>query len=127
MDCEHDELVWRPRINEDGWGCYGCDTELGFRPDLDRDVTDLKVHCLLLDFHESKLLYISNSEMGAIVVTNVALRCTRENTYDQQSILRFILDDPNVAREHAQFWRTRAERHLLGAEPIRDEQEALPF
>lgn len=114
-----------PICSEDGWKCltHGW---LGFRPDLDRARIELKVHCVLMDFHESKLIYISNGTMGEVISENVAQRCRTENRYDQDNILRFILDDPNMQPDST-FWQTRAERWLIGAEPIRDEQEALPF
>ena len=131
-DCEHDELTWRaatPRreaLNEEAWECIDCGTVLGFRPDLDRSHTEIKAHCILLDFHESKLIYVSNGTMGQIIADNVAARCRAENRYDQDSILRFILADPNM-NPASTFWQNRAERWLLGGEPIREGQEALPF
>jgi hypothetical protein len=126
-DCTHvGDTFYYACVNEDGWKCVGCDTTFGFRPDLDRELTVIKVHGLLMDFHESKLIYISNGTMGEIIAENVAARCFAENFYDQEHVLRFILEDPNM-RPDSTFWQTRAERWLLGAEPIRQEQEALPF
>lgn len=126
-DCDHSQgLFWFLCVNEEGWKCVDCDTALGFRPDLDRQLTFLKVRNILSDFHESKLIYISNGTMGDVIAENVAARCAEENQYDQDYILRFILADPNMQPEST-FWQTRAERWLLGAEPIRPEQDALPF
>lgn len=126
MDCEHDDLVWwLDSCTEAGWGCHDCDAKLGFRPDLDRSHIELKCHGIVFEFHLAKLIYISNGTMGEIVAENVAARCRSENIYDQQSILKFILEDPNIERGHAAFWQNRAERTLLGGEPIREGQEAL--
>lgn len=126
--CTHPDPYWRPGhgINEDGWQCESCGAELGFRPDLDREYTYAKVRGILLDFHESKLIYISNGQMGDIVAWNVASRCEQDNLYDQHTILAYILADPNM-RTHAPFWANRATRYLMGGEPIRNEQEALAF
>jgi hypothetical protein len=127
-DCQHKSVSWIPGggLNEDAWRCDDCPEVLGFRPDLDRRATFTKVRGILLDFHESNLIYISNGTMGDIIAENVVSRCCDTNRYDQWSILAFILEDPNMA-SHAPFWQNRAERWLLGGEPIRDEQDALPF
>lgn len=126
-DCEHGDLWWRlAGPNEEGWTCHDCGAELGFRPDLDRSHTELKVHGLVFAFHESELIYISNGTMGEVIAENVAVRCREKNIYDQLSILRLILDDPNMQPE-SPFWQNRAERWLLGGEPVHEEQEALPF
>ena len=132
-DCEFDhpieDVFWNPATNEDGWTCLDCckpGENLGYRPDFDQDRIERKTWCLLQSFHEAKLIYVSNGTMGEIVAENVGRRCRVEGVYDQYSILRFILEDPNMAG-HADFWKTRAERHRLGAEPIRHDQEALPF
>jgi hypothetical protein len=111
--------------NEDGWRCNNCDEVLGFRPDLDRSHAGLKVSGILFEFHMANLIYISNGTMGEVITENVVHRCREANTYDQQSILRLILEDPNLSETHAAFWQNRAERWLLGGEPIRDEQESL--
>jgi hypothetical protein len=126
MPCEHTAPTWDPHHgpNEEGWGCDDCAETLGYRPDLDRSDTYEKVRSTLFWFHDSKLIYISNGTMSDIVAENVAQRCARENRYDQWTILRFILEDPNLAT-HGDFWANRAERYLLGGEPIRQEQEAL--
>lgn len=132
MDCEHEDLNWRATedkrmaLNEEGWQCLDCSDVFGFRPDLDRENTYEKVRCILMDFHESNLIYISNGTEGDIIAANVAQRCAAANVYDQWSILRYILEDPNLL-SHRQFWQNRAERWLLGGEPIRPEQEAIPF
>ncbi len=132
MDCEHEDLNWRAAedkrmaLNEEGWECLDCDEVFGFRPDLDRSHIEIKVYCILMGFHESNLIYISNGTMGEIITSNVAARCRDERKYDQKNILRFILDDPNMQPDSV-FWQNRAERWLLGGEPIRPEQEAIPF
>ncbi len=130
VDCDHSlellEPVWRLATNEDGWECLECNQNLGFRPDIDRAFTDVKVGCILLEFHEAKLIYVSNGTESMIITDNVTARCHAENFYDQKHILRFILEDPNMLPDST-FWRTRAERELMGAEPIRDGQVALPL
>ena len=131
--CATPEPTWygamptREALNEEAWQCLGCGAQLGFRPDLDREHTYMKVRCILTDFHESKLIYVSNGTIGGIVACTVAARCQETNRYDQQSILEFILSEPNMSATHATFWQNRATRYLMGGEPIRDEQEALPF
>jgi hypothetical protein len=126
-DCGHTDIIWRlDSCTEEGWGCLYCDVKLGFRPDLDRSHTELKVNGILFDFHEAKLIYVSNGTMGEIISENVAVRCRTENRYDQKSILRFIMDDPNMMPKST-FWQNRAERWSLGGETIREEQEGLPF
>ena len=124
---EHDYWWQLVGPNEEGWACHDCDEKLGFRPDLDRSYTELKASGILFEFHEAKLIYVSNGTMGMVIAENVAQRCHAENTYDQQSILRFILEDPNLSETHAEFWRNRATRYLMGGEPIRPEQDALAF
>lgn len=124
--CEHNAPTWYPCVNEEGWACLDCDVKFGFRPDLDREWTEMKVRALVMDFHESKLIYISNGTMGDVIAVNVAYRCAETGQYDQWSILEYILQDPNVSG-HGAFWKNRAERFMLGGEPIRREQEPLAF
>ncbi len=125
--CAHDgEMTWHLATNEDGWECEECGETLGFRPDLDRSYTYEKAASVIFWAHESKLVYVSNGEMGMIIAENLSRRAELEDTYDQYSLLKFLLEDPNFNR-HAAFWRNRAERYLMGGEPIRQEQEALPF
>ncbi|TMC48539.1 MAG: hypothetical protein E6J20_18710 [Chloroflexi bacterium] len=112
-DCPHAELIWRSAsdqreaLDEAAWVCLDCDTVLGLRPDLDRSHTEIKTHCIPLDFHELKLIYVSNGTMGLVIAENVAARCREQNRYDQWSILAFILDDRNL-NTHGQFWQDRA-------------------
>jgi esterase/lipase superfamily enzyme len=99
---------------EAGWQCGSCDESLGFRPDLDRDYTEVKVYNVLLAAHDANLLYVSNSDMGLLVSENVANECQRTDMYDQASILRFILEDPNMS-SHGPFWREEADKFLAPA------------
>lgn len=111
--CNHPatECYWRlDACSEEGWHC-SCGAPLGFRPDLDRERVEEKVDSVLLMAHETDFLHVSNGTEGAIITANVAQRCRQENRFDQLSILRFILDDPNIGLEsHAAFWRKEALR-----------------
>ena len=98
---------------EAGWKCQDCGKTLGFRPDLDRELTEIKVNGILHDMDEAKVIYISNGTMGEIIAANVALECKRANEYDQLSIVNFILDDGNVdVPGHAEFWKARAIKYM---------------
>src|SRR4051812_43195141 len=100
--CSHADIIWcavdhqRRALNEAAWKCMSCLAELGYRPDLDRAHTHTKVHGVLLDFHESQLIYVSNSEMGEVITSNVVRRCQQTDRYDQWTILEYILQDPNM-------------------------------
>ncbi len=116
-ECNHPDLTWRSvsdqreALDEAAWVCLNCDAVLGFCPDLDRSHTEIKTHCILLDFHESKLIYVSNGITGLVIAENVAARCHEQNRYDQWSILAFILDDPNL-NTHGKFWQDKAREQL---------------
>ncbi|MDE3095783.1 MAG: hypothetical protein KGK07_07265 [Chloroflexota bacterium] len=107
--CDHEEPpVWHlAPCNEDGWHCARCGAALGFRPDLDRKYTISKVDDILLFLHHCDFVYVSNSEMAEVIVANVVERCESGNTRDQWSIIRFIIEEPNMA-SHAEFWRKEA-------------------
>ena len=107
--CEHDDPAFFPCVNEEGWRCLSCQAELGYRPDLDVAQIEAKVAGLLMELHEAKLVYMSNSSMGEIVAENVAEHCRQLDAFDQITILSLVLRDPNVTGdEHAEFWRNRA-------------------
>ena len=117
LKCKHENLNWRAAsdkresLNEEGWECIDCDAVLGFRPDLDRSHAELKAYCIMQDFHESKLIYVSNGTMGELIAANVAAQCLAVEMFDQQTILKFILEDPNM-NSHGEFWRNRSVRWL---------------
>ena len=114
--CTHPatECYWQlDACTEEGWRC-SCDADLGFRPDLDRELTEAKVDAILTMAHETDFLHVSNGTEGEIITAAVAQRCRQENRFDQLSILRFILEDPNInLAEHADYWQRRAD----GREP----------
>ena len=121
--CRHeddDNLFYYPTVNEAGWRCF-CQTEQGFRPDLDRRLIRTKVSGLLMDLHEHKLVRVSNGSMGECIIENVASECEKRGHYDQQTILQLILGDANVSSTHAEFWRKSSEdwiaERLLKEEP----------
>jgi hypothetical protein len=107
--CGHDSeyVRWElAPVNEDGWRCDRCG-KLGYRPDLDRKWVEEKCSAVLfwLDLHE--FINVSNGTMGEVLAIDAADRCRKEDRYDQYSIVRFILDDPNLAI-HADYWAQRA-------------------
>jgi hypothetical protein len=123
MKCKHKEIHWyskRPDrasqygssvCDEAGWYCIDCKTVLGFRPDLDRKFTELKVFGIMTDAYDAGIIYVSNGTERDCIMCNVAFRCGQEKTYDALSILKFILEDANIGIEsHAEFWKKEASR-----------------
>ena len=89
--CSHPkgDAAWYPHtkdgrvvINEDGWRCISCQEPLGFRPDLDTEMIELKVQGIIFDLHEGNWLRMSNGTEGQIVGANVAGRCREADRYD---------------------------------------------
>lgn len=112
--CKHNDdgnMLYRPNVNE-AWTCF-CQTDLGFRPDLDRRLLEIKIRGLLFDLHESRYIYVSNGSMGDIVVANTADECRKQDRYDQATILKLLLSDANIDGHIAEFWANRAERWLM--------------
>lgn len=98
---------------EAGWKCQDCGKTLGFRPDLDREMTEIKTNGILHDMHEAQVIYISNGTMGEIIAGNVAARCKELGLFDQLTIARLILEDVNVdVPGHAEFWKARAIKYM---------------
>lgn len=119
--CASPEPAWYPATNEDGWKCLACGKELGFRPDLDQRCAYEKISGLLMELQEREFVYVSNGTEGDIVTENVLTAIRDAGTYDQYSILKAILDEPNIGTErHAEFWHKRAETWL------KERQEAKP-
>lgn len=98
--------------NESGWKCVDCSKGLGFRPDLDRELTEIKVHGILHDLVEAKVIYVSNATMGDIIAANVVGECKRLDMYDQVTIARLILEDPNISDGHGTYWKQQAEEYF---------------
>lgn len=111
------EHTWRPATNEDGWECGWCGAKLGFRPDLDDELLEIKVRCLLYDFEEADLVYVSNGTMGDAIVAGVEAAARKRHRFDQHTILRLILEDPNLSG-HADYW-AKERRRVLDGEPDR--------
>jgi hypothetical protein len=95
---------------EAGWVCMDCQEKLGCRPDLDREQTWAKVWSILQDLHHAQFVYVSNAAEGEMVVAAVARQCHDRDTYDQYSIMRWILEHPEI--EHADFWQRQAHAWL---------------
>ncbi len=104
--CAHAAVFWYAATNEDGWACGNCDCKLGFRPDLDRRDTVVKVNSILHDLHDHTLVYVSNSTHGEIVAAAVAASCREADRYDQGTIIRLIVAHPDI--DSGAYWRDRA-------------------
>ncbi len=105
--CEHEMQMahYFPAVNEDGWKCCcGCDTKLGYRPDLDNSLLDIKIGGLLNDLHERQFVYVSNGTMGDGITAQVQDRCRKLDRFDQYTILREILAQFDA---HAEFWQRK--------------------
>ena len=55
-----------------------------------------KVSALLMEMHIAKEVYISNGQMGDIVIANVLKRCRAASDYSTTTIKDFILTDENL-------------------------------
>lgn len=120
--CQHDDgyVFYYRAINEDGWKCDGCNTQLGFRPDLDDRLLRQKVSGFVHDLHEAKFIYVSNGTMGEIITENVEGRCRTEDRFDQYAILAYILTDHSLLGD-GDYWRKQRNRWLMehpGAPPL---------
>src|SRR5207244_3139167 len=93
-----------------------CGKKLGFRPDKDLSDVEVKIECLLLYLDEAKMFSCSNSTEGEMIVRSVSERCVLENTYDQTSIIRFILETGEPS--HADFWRDKAHGELTNVRKV---------
>lgn len=111
--CGHGSPQWNlASCNEDGWRCGDCEAKLGddgFAPALDREHTREKVGVVLLWLHEQDFMYVSNATGGDYTTARVAMRCHAEDTFDQQSIIRFLIEENKT---HAEFWRTQAKQAM---------------
>lgn len=119
--CKHPNPQWSlADCNEDGWKCGDCDKQLGdegFSPTLDREQTAEKVGVILLFLSMHSFMYVSNNTQGDGMTADVVKRCHAENTFDQQSIVKFLVESNTT---HAQFWREQAKQGLC-AHPSREQ------
>lgn len=116
-NCRHNHITWNlDGANERGWSCVACHAPIGaegFSPQHDRELITDKVEAVLMHMNHLDLVYMSNSDHGFGVVHQVVTRCRSENTYDQISIARFILEIEGNAR-HVKFWQDEARKVLNG-------------
>ncbi len=119
--CFHGSLYWYAApADERGWRCADCGwqpgEEPGYSPEHDRSHLRTKVSCIVHDLHEAEIIYVSNSDCGEALTDQAAACCLKHSLYDSVSIARVILDLEGN-REHAEFWRKRAEGILAGKDP----------
>lgn len=106
-------VFYYPSVNEEGWKCTKCGEKLGFRPDLDRQLTFAKVDGLLCDLYDHDLVYVSNGTERMVISENVTHRCEKEDRYDQSFIIYHIVTDPNVDwKGHSDFWKEETSKVL---------------
>lgn len=108
--CEHNDVRYRPSINEDGWICMNCDEKLGFRPDLDRTQTQWKALAILDVLHNGKVEHVSNGSEGEGIIWNMRINCEKANRYDQNFIARTILKMMDL--EEGKYWTEEAKKKL---------------
>jgi len=94
--CEHINVQYYPALNDAGWRCLDCNTEFGFRPDLDKGQLDMKIFGLLHDLNEGHFVYVANGTTGAVIQENIRLECEKAQRYDQQFIIQQIMKEPNL-------------------------------
>lgn len=115
--CPKPYPIWQlAPCNEDGWTCGGCANKLpgeppGFSPQLDRSNIEDKVGAILMELHENKLIYVSNSSEGDSIAGTVAVRCRDTFRFDQYSIISFIMD---YLSSHGDYWMKLSEGVMSG-------------
>lgn len=107
------DVYWYPSKggtpNEEGWA--SPDAERGeFRPDLDRELTDCKVGCILMDLHMAKIVYVSNGSMGDAIGVDVAKECHEANRFDTEFIVGRLA---HHLGGDGKFWQEKAAEWLL--------------
>jgi hypothetical protein len=114
VKCAHASPQWTlVGCNEDGWKCGDCDASLGddgFSPQHDRSDTAEKVGAVLLFMHQFDFMYVSNNTMGDGMTADVVRRCHAENTFDQLSIIKWLIDASSST--HTAFWREQAKQAM---------------
>lgn len=120
--CQHQkhQMSWfLSGCNEKGWKCE-CGFEpgepAGFSPLHDHHLIEIKVMCILGRLHDEEFIYISNGTEGDFLVGCVANKCAIEGIYDQQSIIRFILEEVADA-DHVRFWKDISDGVRAGRDP----------
>jgi hypothetical protein len=118
--CTHEDLYFYAcPATEAGWKCASCDFRPGeppgFSPEHDRSRIRMKVMGLLLDLHNHELVCVSNGSHGDGLEEMVAVRCEREERFDQYSILLFLLEA--MTPSHAEYWKKISKGVLTGNDP----------
>ena len=104
-----DECYYEPSRTDAGWMCGECEAKLGLCADLDRQLIDVKVSCLLHELHDGNFIFVPDATEGEMIIDNVALQCKDLDRYDQYTILRLILDEPNLKRTAESLFETYKE------------------
>jgi hypothetical protein len=122
MTCEHpsDECSYWPSRTDAGWRCDTCEAELGLRPDLDRQLIEVKVSGLLHSLSDGNLIFVPDATEGEFITHNVANQCKTRDRYDQYTILRLILDEPNVKETAESLFKTYEQESKARAVPSRN-------
>ena len=108
---EGHDVFYYLSTNEDGWRCMTCNEELGFRPDLDRELILGKVSGILTDLHTGNFVHISNSTEGEYIHLDVVKECKSTGCYDQHFIVLSIMSNPNLI-SHVEYWRKESEKWI---------------
>lgn len=93
-ECDESCVAWYCRSHgEDGWYCFLCKKDLGFRPDLDRRPPYLlrKVEDVMQDMTIHNMLSVSNGQMGEILSRKVGKQCYEDGRCDQSTIIQRLV------------------------------------
>jgi hypothetical protein len=112
-NCEHKDVRYEPSINEGGWICMNCHSELGFRPDLDRSQTQWKALAILNVLHDGGIVHVSNGSEGDGIIWSMQRNCEKADRYDQTFIAITILRMMDVGE--GKYWREEAKKKLASA------------
>lgn len=119
MKCNHkEELFYYNSVNEDGWKCISCGEELGFRPDLDKKLIDIKVRGILADMYDAKLIYISNGCEGDGITSYVSTQCIKKGRFDQYFIIKCIIDC--MYKSHSDYWKKESSSFIFNQKEVSD-------
>jgi Zn-dependent M32 family carboxypeptidase len=94
---------------------------LGFRPDLDREFIYEKVEGIMQDMQMSNLAYFSNSTEGHMIASQVASECSRQNLYDQATIILEIMRV--VQPDKSLFWQSKASGAMVETLDVVNQKE----
>lgn len=120
-ECKDPDAFYYPATNEDGWKCLNCMKALGFRPDLDREFIYEKVEGIMQDMQMSNLAYFSNSTEGHMIASQVASECSRQNLYDQATIILEIMRV--VQPDKSLFWQSKASGAMVETLDVVNQKE----